>query len=333
MSVVFSFFLEFFDALARMGQEKGIPMEYLVEKIKTAIALAVKKDPAGSEESIVEIDPESRKFYVAMRKEVVEEVEDPATQITIEDAVKHDKKARLGEIVEIRARASKNSWVSFSLVLGAAFFALAIFLILLHHHLYRSLPWCSRCLSTRRGASPSTTASSSAAPWKRSWTPPTPSAKAEVFHGVVVVKADVGRLSPLEGHLHILRQKDGHPKSSAASPPSRPSTSSARASGRRKRGCCSRSSAPAPPSSSTMLETRAPLGPMQAPTGSTFSSRLETASLLRLPASRLMAFRPGPPAEPGHRQQGPERPSGGQTHRLEDRHPPGERLLRGGSSL
>ena len=92
---------EFFDALALMGQEKGIPMEYLVEKIKTAIALAVKKDPAGSEESIVEIDPESRKFYVAMRKEVVEEVEDPATQITIEDAVKHDKKARLGEIVEI----------------------------------------------------------------------------------------------------------------------------------------------------------------------------------------------------------------------------------------
>ena len=37
----------------------------------------------------MEIDPESRKFYVAMRKEVVEEVEDPATQITIEDAVKH----------------------------------------------------------------------------------------------------------------------------------------------------------------------------------------------------------------------------------------------------
>ena len=92
---------EFFDALALMGQEKGIPMEYLVEKIKTAIALAVKKAPPGSEESIVEIDPESRKFYVAMRKEVVEEVEDPATQITIEDAVKHDKKARLGEIVEI----------------------------------------------------------------------------------------------------------------------------------------------------------------------------------------------------------------------------------------
>ena len=29
---------EFFEALALMGQEKGIPLDYLVERIKTAIA-------------------------------------------------------------------------------------------------------------------------------------------------------------------------------------------------------------------------------------------------------------------------------------------------------
>ena len=92
---------EFFEALALMGQAKGLPLEYRVEKIKTANALAVKKAPAGSEESIVVIDPESKRFYVAMRKEVVEEVEDPATQITIEDAVKYDKKALVGDMVEI----------------------------------------------------------------------------------------------------------------------------------------------------------------------------------------------------------------------------------------
>ena len=92
---------EFFEALTLMGQEKGIPVEYLVEKIKTAISLAVKKDPAGSEDNIVEIDPETKKFYVAMRKTVVEEIEDPSTEITIEDAVKYDAKAHLGEIVEI----------------------------------------------------------------------------------------------------------------------------------------------------------------------------------------------------------------------------------------
>ena len=42
------------------------------------------------------------------------------------------------------------------------------------------------------------------------------------------------------------------------------------------------------PSSATTLFTRAPLGPTQAPMGSTFSSADQTASLERLPASRAM---------------------------------------------
>ena len=92
---------EFFDALYLMEKEKGIPAEYLVEKIKVAIAIAVKKDPAGSEENIVEIDPETKTFYVALRKNVVEEVEDPYTEITVEDAVKYNKAAKVGDVVEI----------------------------------------------------------------------------------------------------------------------------------------------------------------------------------------------------------------------------------------
>ncbi len=98
---------EFFEALTLIGEEKGIPLEDLVDKIKTAIALAVKKGETGNEESIVEIDPETKRFYVAIRKEVVEEVETPATQITLEDAVKYDKKARVGEMVEIPLETKK----------------------------------------------------------------------------------------------------------------------------------------------------------------------------------------------------------------------------------
>lgn len=92
---------EFFDALYLMEKEKGIPAEYLLEKIKVAIGIAVKKDPAGSEESVVDIDPQKGTFYVAMRKNVVEDIEDPYTEITVQDAVKYDKKAKAGDIVEI----------------------------------------------------------------------------------------------------------------------------------------------------------------------------------------------------------------------------------------
>lgn len=94
---------EFFEALALMAQEKGIPLEHLVERIKTGIEQAVKKDVGSdnNDRTIVEIDPEKKRFYVAVRKDVVEELETPATQIILEDALNYDKKARVGETVEV----------------------------------------------------------------------------------------------------------------------------------------------------------------------------------------------------------------------------------------
>ena len=69
-----------FDALKLLEKEKGIPVDYMIEKIQTAIAQAIKKDPFNSENSVVEIDPETGRFYVALRKDVVEEVEDPTVR-------------------------------------------------------------------------------------------------------------------------------------------------------------------------------------------------------------------------------------------------------------
>lgn len=91
---------EFFEALTMLEREKGIPVEYLVEKIKNAISIAVKRD-LGSEDNIVDIDPASETFYVAARKTVVKDVEDPMMEISEADARKYDKKAKVGDIVEI----------------------------------------------------------------------------------------------------------------------------------------------------------------------------------------------------------------------------------------
>ena len=56
---------EFFEALELLEKEKGIPVEYLVEKIKNAINVAVKRDMGGYEDNIVEIDMKKKTFYVA----------------------------------------------------------------------------------------------------------------------------------------------------------------------------------------------------------------------------------------------------------------------------
>ncbi len=93
---------EFFDALLLLEKEKGIPADYLLEKIKAAIVIAVKRDFGGLENVVVEIDADSRKFKVAIVKDVVEEVEDPITQITVDEAKKYNKRARVGAPVEIK---------------------------------------------------------------------------------------------------------------------------------------------------------------------------------------------------------------------------------------
>lgn len=92
---------EFFEALELLEKEKGIPMEYLVEKIKNAINVAVKRDMGGYEDNIVEIDMKKKTFYVAVRKLVVEEVEDPHSQISKIDAAKYAKGAVEGDVVEV----------------------------------------------------------------------------------------------------------------------------------------------------------------------------------------------------------------------------------------
>lgn len=98
---------EFFEALALLEKEKGIPMDYLLEKIKNAILIAIRRDGEECEESIVDIDPQTGRFYVAFRKTVVETVEDPANEILLEQARQYDRRATVGSAVEIPMETKK----------------------------------------------------------------------------------------------------------------------------------------------------------------------------------------------------------------------------------
>jgi len=92
---------EFFEALALMEQEKGISAEYLAEKISNAIITAVKKEYGGREIVFCDIDLEKQKMKVYVRKEVVEEVEDIYSQLTLEQARTHKKNAVVGSHIDI----------------------------------------------------------------------------------------------------------------------------------------------------------------------------------------------------------------------------------------
>ena len=93
---------EFFEALAQLEKEKGIPEGYLLEKIKTAIVIAVRRDYGAEENVLVDIDPATGKFAVALRMQVVEEVENPAEQLTLDQAKTYSKRAKIGGTVDIK---------------------------------------------------------------------------------------------------------------------------------------------------------------------------------------------------------------------------------------
>ena len=91
---------EFFEALTMLEKERGLTAEYLIEKIKAAIVIAVKKDYEVEDENVlVEIDTVTGKFNVSLVRDIVEEVENPHTQLTLEEAQAIRKTYKMGQRV------------------------------------------------------------------------------------------------------------------------------------------------------------------------------------------------------------------------------------------
>ena len=97
---------EFYSALDDLEREKGIPKEYMIERIEAALLSACKKE-LGASNVRVHIDPAKRDVKVYLQREVCEVVEDPMTQISLEDARKISKRATYGTIVETEVK-TKN---------------------------------------------------------------------------------------------------------------------------------------------------------------------------------------------------------------------------------
>lgn len=93
---------EFFEALKLMEEERGIPQKFIAEKIAEAIVVAARKDYGGDDIVSCVIDTENKVFSVTARKEIVEEVENPFTQITREEAAKIDPQSIEQGFVEIK---------------------------------------------------------------------------------------------------------------------------------------------------------------------------------------------------------------------------------------
>ncbi len=91
---------EFMSAIQQIAEEKGISLEAVLETVEAALAAAYRKDFGQKEQIVVaQLDPKSEGTRLFVVRKIVEEVEDPVKEISLEDAKKIDPKATLeGEI-------------------------------------------------------------------------------------------------------------------------------------------------------------------------------------------------------------------------------------------
>jgi N utilization substance protein A len=93
---------EFFEALGLLEKEKKIPAEQLLERIKNAILIAVRRNYGCEDNVIMDVDMSKGKFDVYIRKNVVDDVTDPAREILEADAVKYKNYKKSDGFVDIK---------------------------------------------------------------------------------------------------------------------------------------------------------------------------------------------------------------------------------------
>ena len=90
---------EIFAALAMLEKERGIPQNFMMGKIIQALTTAYKRDHEGVENVIVDVDEEKHDLRMYVQKEIVEEVMDPANEISLEEAKHISARNELGGVV------------------------------------------------------------------------------------------------------------------------------------------------------------------------------------------------------------------------------------------
>ena len=92
---------ELLEALNILEKEKDISKETLLEAIENSLLSACKNHFGKADNIKVIMDRETCDYQLLAEKTVVEDVEDPLEQISVEDARNIDGKYEVGDIVQI----------------------------------------------------------------------------------------------------------------------------------------------------------------------------------------------------------------------------------------
>jgi N utilization substance protein A len=93
---------QFLAAINQLCDEKGIPKDKVIETIKAALRAAYRKDYGTRDQNVeVDLNEDSGRASVYLVKDVVKKVETPDIQMTLAEARKYKKDAKVGQQIKI----------------------------------------------------------------------------------------------------------------------------------------------------------------------------------------------------------------------------------------
>jgi N utilization substance protein A len=98
---------DFFQALDELETEKKINKEQFIETLETALTSAYKKMYGQAKSAMVKLIPEKNTIKIYSYKTVVENVEDPDKQISLEEALEINKSYKIGDTI-VKEETTKN---------------------------------------------------------------------------------------------------------------------------------------------------------------------------------------------------------------------------------
>ena len=99
---------EFFAAIEDIEKEKGIPRDYMYDKIRQAMLAAFRRDNPENEDNVeIILDEDKKRIEMQINKLVVEQVTDPYHEIDLDSAKKISRRAKLGDTVAIPVETKK----------------------------------------------------------------------------------------------------------------------------------------------------------------------------------------------------------------------------------
>ena len=96
---------EFFAAIELIEKEKGIPKAYMLDKITQALVSAYKRDHESVGDNVfVDADAEKGEVRMFIKKDVVETLDNPATEMLLEEAQATLPTAQIGDVIRIEIK-------------------------------------------------------------------------------------------------------------------------------------------------------------------------------------------------------------------------------------